>query len=76
MNLGEWTLKQALTHPDRPFLKEGDRILDNRRFNERVDQTARALHSLGVVRETGWPSSWPTRRRFSNSSSPVPRWTP
>jgi fatty-acyl-CoA synthase len=48
MNVGEWIFKRALTHPARAFLKEGDRVFDNRRFNERVNATAGALMDLGI----------------------------
>jgi len=51
MNVGEWVYKRALTDPDGLFLKEaerGDREYDNRQFNDRVNQTAHALMSLGV----------------------------
>jgi len=48
MNLGEWIFKRALTYPQRPFLKENDRAYTNRQFNDRVNQTARALAALGV----------------------------
>ncbi|MBN2224046.1 MAG: long-chain fatty acid--CoA ligase [Deltaproteobacteria bacterium] len=52
MNVGEWVYKRALTDPDGPFLKESERVdrrYNNRQFNERVNQTAHALMSLGTV---------------------------
>jgi len=52
MNVGEWVFKRALTDPDSPFLKETertDRSYTNREFNLRVNRTAHALMSLGVV---------------------------
>ncbi|MDF1592695.1 MAG: long-chain fatty acid--CoA ligase [Desulfobacterales bacterium] len=48
MNLGEWIFKRARTYPQRPFIKAEDREYDNRQFNARVNQTARALAALGV----------------------------
>jgi fatty-acyl-CoA synthase len=48
MNLGEWVFKRALTYPDRPFLKQRSVAYDNRRFNDRVNRTARGLMGLGV----------------------------
>ena len=48
MNLGEWIFKRALTYPQRPFIKEEDRVTTNRQFNARVNRTARALEALGV----------------------------
>lgn len=48
MNLGEWTYKRALTHPDRPFLKQSNLKYNNRQFNERVNRMAHALIKLGV----------------------------
>ncbi len=48
MNIGEWIYKRALTYPQRPFLKQEDRAFNNRQFNARVNQTARALTSLGI----------------------------
>ncbi len=50
MNIGEWISKRALNKPERPFLKEDDREFDNRQFNERVNRTAHALTSLGIVK--------------------------
>lgn len=49
MNIGQWPLKRALTHPHRPFLKEGSREFDNRTFNDRVNRMAHALHGLGCT---------------------------
>lgn len=47
MNIGDWVSKRALLYPDRPFLKEDDQALDNRRFNARVNQVAHALAEIG-----------------------------
>ncbi len=52
MNVGQWVFKRALTDPEGPFLKETERVdrtYNNRQFNQRVNQTARALASLGVA---------------------------
>ena len=50
MNIGEWITKRALIYPAHPFLKHEGRTLDNRQFNERVNQTVHALKSLGANR--------------------------
>jgi len=50
MNIGEWIEKRAFTHPDREFLKDGERVFSNRSFNERVNRTARALQHLDIVK--------------------------
>ncbi len=52
MNIGEWIGKRALLHPDRPFVKEGDREWDNRIFENQVNRTANALADLGVTKGT------------------------
>ncbi len=50
MNIGEWIEKRAFTHPDREFLKDGERVFSNRAFNERVNRSARALQNLDIVK--------------------------
>jgi fatty-acyl-CoA synthase len=52
MNVGEWVYKRALTDPNGPFLKESERVdrrYNNRQFNERVNRTANAFISRGIV---------------------------
>ncbi|PKN71511.1 MAG: o-succinylbenzoate--CoA ligase [Deltaproteobacteria bacterium HGW-Deltaproteobacteria-12] len=48
MNIGEWISKRAKVQPEKPLLKEKDKVYNNRQFNERVNKTANALCSLGV----------------------------
>jgi len=50
MHIGEWIAKRARLYPERPFLKEDDLELDNRRFNARVNQTAHGLLALGLTK--------------------------
>jgi fatty-acyl-CoA synthase len=48
MNIGDWPYKRARTWPDRPFLEENGRTLDNRAFNAAVNRTACGLIRRGV----------------------------
>ncbi|HSV92685.1 MAG TPA: long-chain fatty acid--CoA ligase [Desulfobacterales bacterium] len=48
MNVGEWSLKRARLWPERPFLKQGDLLLTNREFNDRVNRAANVLLARGV----------------------------
>ncbi len=48
MNIGEWVLKRARTHPQRPFLKHGGLAFDNRQFNARVNRLAHLLATFDV----------------------------
>ena len=50
MNVGEWISKRALCWPAGPLVKDGDRELNNREFDQAVNQTAHALASLGLVK--------------------------
>jgi len=50
MNIGEWIGKRALLHPDRLFVKEGDREWCNGFFDGQVNRTANALAGLGVTK--------------------------
>ncbi|MEW6672155.1 MAG: AMP-binding protein [Thermodesulfobacteriota bacterium] len=48
MNCGEWIYKRALQFSDRPFVKDGDRRLENDDFNRQVNRLARYLLGLGL----------------------------
>jgi fatty-acyl-CoA synthase len=48
MNVGEWIQKRALLHPESLFLRDGNKIYNNRQFNERVKSTVLAMGQLGV----------------------------
>ena len=50
MHIGEWTAKRARLYPDRPFLRENGRELDNRGFNAQVNRTAHGLRTLGLTK--------------------------
>jgi fatty-acyl-CoA synthase len=49
LNVGEWIQKRALVYPRNLFLQDGEKVFNNRQFNERVNRTANALGCLGVV---------------------------
>ena len=50
MNIGEWTFKRALTHPDFPMLKQMGRVVSNYEFNERVNQWPRSSWAYGLAK--------------------------
>ena len=50
MNIGEWIQKRAIVRPENRFLKDKDRIFNNREFNERVNRTAHALNGCGIAK--------------------------
>lgn len=50
MNVGEWIWKRALVYPQNLFLQDDTKVLNNRQFNERVNRTANALESMGIVK--------------------------
>ena len=50
MNVGEWIEKRARVYPNRTFVKEGDRILNNREFDGLVNGAAQVLAERGVVK--------------------------
>ena len=51
MNIGEWTSKRALLHPEKLFLKEENgHEFSNKEFNRRVNRMANALTALGIVK--------------------------
>lgn len=51
MNIGEWTSKRALLHPEKLFLKEENgQEFSNKEFDRRVNRMANALTALGIVK--------------------------
>lgn len=51
MHIGEWVFNRAASDPEGLFLtEEGKGAFTNREFNQRVNRTAHALESWGVVR--------------------------
>ncbi len=48
MNCGEWILKRAVQFADRPFVKDGERQLQNGEFNHQVNRLSHYLLSLGI----------------------------
>jgi fatty-acyl-CoA synthase len=51
MNIGEWTSKRALLHPEKLFLKEENgQKFSNKEFDRRVNRMANALTALGIVK--------------------------
>ncbi|MDD4355934.1 MAG: long-chain fatty acid--CoA ligase [Smithellaceae bacterium] len=50
MNIGEWISKRAMIAPEKPFLTEKNKSYNNEQFNRRVNETARALENLGIVK--------------------------